>query len=155
MDGISGSALKKDNVAKHSKSDMHVKAMNLVKNKSMSLAAIYKSTPLAKAVASANAEDRCRVSKLFEIAYFIAAEEIPFAKFPALIQLEKRHGVSLGSTYCTANKCSEFTLTIGEAMRDGVVEAMKKSPFLTALIDGSTDSGVVEKELIFISFICN
>ena len=48
-DGITGTSLKKDNAIKHSKTEMHKKAVNL-KNKPTSLAELYKCTPLGKAV---------------------------------------------------------------------------------------------------------
>ena len=153
VDGISGSALKKDNVAKHSRSDMHTKAVNLGRNVTMTLQDIYRSTPLGKAIAGANAEDHTRLKKLFEVAYFVAAEELPFAKYPGLVDLEKRHGVSLGSTYCTPHKCSEFVEIVGETMRDSVLQEMKSSKFMTILIDGSTDSSVKEKELMYVSYV--
>lgn len=77
---------------------MHAKALGIASNKAKTLSEIYKTTPIGKALVGATAEERNRVAKLFEIAYFTAIEEIPFSKFPGIVELEKRHGVSLGST---------------------------------------------------------
>ena len=95
--GITGGALKKDNVVKHSKSDMHTKAVNLSKNPK-TVDEIFRSTPIGRALSGASAEEMARVSKLFDLAYVIAKEELPFAKYPALVEVEKRHGVPIGNT---------------------------------------------------------
>jgi len=44
---------------------------------------------------------RQRMRKKFNICYMIAKESIPFAKYPALIEPESRHGVNLGPAYRT------------------------------------------------------
>ena len=53
IDGIVGSALKKDSVAKHKKSDMHGEAVNMERQPTRTINSILKSTPLGKAFASA------------------------------------------------------------------------------------------------------
>ena len=113
---------------------------------------IYRSTPLGRALATASQEQRARVCKLFEVAY-ILKEEIPFTKYPAVLELEKRHGVSLGTAYATEHKCRDFTIVIGESMRDSVLDTLRKLRYLAVLMDGSTDSSVVEKEVIYMMFI--
>ena len=152
IDGICGSALKKDNLVKHSKSDMHGKALGMLMRK---LTDIYMSTPKGKAMAGATPEERSRVSKLMEIAYFIASEEILFLKFPGLLELKKRHGVSLGSTYATRQKCNrgDFTEPTADAILEPVIDGLKSSRGFSLLIDSLTDSSVTEKELAYLSFI--
>ena len=83
----------------------------------------------------------------------IAREEIAFEKYPSLLELEKRHGVSIGRTYATEHKCKKFTIFVGETMRDDVLEQIRKSPYRSVLMDGSTDNSVIEKELIYVMFI--
>ena len=63
VDGITETALKKDNVCKHQRSDMHGKAVNMEWQPTIN--EIYSSTPLWRAFASANLEEINRVSKLF------------------------------------------------------------------------------------------
>ena len=50
---------------------------------------------IRKALCSTNAEETDRLSKLFDVVYFIAKQEMAFAKFSALLGLERRHGVTL------------------------------------------------------------
>ena len=89
IDRIVGSALKKDNVAKHKKSDMHGKAVNMELQPTRTINSILKSNPLRKAFASATTEESSRVGKLFDVAYMLAKKEIPFTKYPAIVELEK------------------------------------------------------------------
>lgn len=114
VQGILGTALKKDNVSKHSNSDMHRKACDLERRPAITLSQIYSTTPIGRAMASASSEEVKRVSKLFDIAYVVAREELPFTKYPPLMELERRHGVPVGKTYATEHKCKEFTMLIGE-----------------------------------------
>ena len=152
VDGISGTALKKDNVKKHRHSEQHSKAVSL-EHKPTTLKEIYRCTSLGRALTTTSQEQKVRVCKLFEVTYMLAKEEIPFAKYPAVIELEKRHGVSLGTAYATEHKCKEFTVLIGESMRDNLLASVHESGYLAVLMDGSTDSSVVEKELIYVMFI--
>lgn len=131
---------------------MHSKAVNL-ERKPATLTDIYKSTPLGRAFSSGQQEERAHVRKLLEIAYMIAKEEIPFTKYPTIMELEKRQGVSLGSAYTTEHKCREFTVLIGECMRDKVLDYVRQSHYLAVLIDGSTDSTVIEKELVYVMYV--
>ena len=75
----------------------------------------------------ASVEQTTHVCKLFEVAYLLVKEDIPFIKYPAILELEQRHGVVLGTAYSTEHKCRDFTITIGECMRDGVLAVVRKS----------------------------
>ena len=66
VDGICGTALKKDNVSKHQRSDMHAKSENM--EHWPTAAEIY----LGRALATASQEQTARVCKLFEVAYMLA-----------------------------------------------------------------------------------
>ena len=153
VNGISGGALKKDGVIKHSKSDMHSKAVTLTRKPKMALHEIYKSTPIGRAMAGASAEEMTRLSKLFDLAYVIAKEEMPFTKYPTLVEVEKRHGVPLGSTYGTEHKCSEFACLIGETLKEEFLNSLKQAQYFSVLTDGSTTTSVTEKELMYILYV--
>ena len=146
--GITGSVLEKqkDNVVKHSKSDIHKKVVSLERRPTRAINKISRSTPIGRAVASVSSEEKDRVSRLFEVAYMISREEMPFSKFPAIVEVDKRHGVCLGQTYHTEHKCQEFASIIGETMSDDLVEALRSCRYMSVLMDGSTDGSVTEKE---------
>ena len=146
--GITGSAIEKDNVVKHSKSDIHKKAVSLERQPTRTINEILRSTPIGRAVALASSEEKDRASRLFEVAYMIS-KEMPFTKFPAIVELDKRHSVDLGQTYHT-QKCQEFASILGETMSDDLVEALRSCRYMSVLMDGSTDSSVTEKEPFYV-----
>ena len=152
VNGISGSALKKDNVIKHLKSDMHARAVSL-SHQPKSRDEIFRATPIGRAIAGASREEMARVSKLFDLAYVLAKEELPFSKYPALVEVEKRHGVATGNTYITEHKCQEFTCIIGESMRNELLASLKTAKYFSVLMDGSTDTSMTEKELIYVMHV--
>ena len=152
VNGVTGSSLKKDNIVKHSKSDMHKKALSISK-RPRTMEDLYRSTPIGRALACASEEEMLRVSKLVDVAYVVAKEELPFSKFPALVEVEKRHGVDLGNTYTTEHKCKEFVCLIGETMRNEVLDSLKQAKYFSVLLDGSTDCSVTEKELIYVMYV--
>ena len=73
----------------------------------------------------------------------------------AILEIKKRHGISLGTTYtyATKHKCRDFTVMIGKSIRDSALAAVCKSQHLAVLVDGSTDSSVVKKELVYMIFV--
>ena len=120
----------------------------------MTLSQIYGTTPISRAMASASSEEVKRESKLFDVAYVVAREDLPFTKYPLLIELERRHGVRVGQTYATEHKCKEFTMLIGETFREAALNELKMSRYFAILMDSSTDSSVKEKELVYVLFVC-
>ena len=74
--GVTGSALKKDNVVKHSKSDMHTRAVSMSR-KPKTRNDIFRATPIGRSLAGASGTEMARVSKLFDLAYVIVKEECP------------------------------------------------------------------------------
>ena len=66
-------------------------------------------------------------------------EEIHFSKFQAIVKLTLRHKVVLGQIYLTELKSKEFTELIRKAMETEFLELVKKSHYLSLLLDGSTD----------------
>ena len=54
--------------------------------------------PIVEHVVRINKAVFDRMVKLFDISFHLAKHERPFAYFPALVSLERRHGVELGET---------------------------------------------------------
>ncbi|PIK50916.1 putative zinc finger protein [Apostichopus japonicus] len=82
--GITGSALKKDNVTKHNKSEMHKAAVSYEVG-GPSLHNFFTKTPIGNAFAAGQDEEKERVKKLVDIAYVLAKEEIAFTSFQAFV----------------------------------------------------------------------
>lgn len=60
---------------------------------------------------------REQVQKKFDISFVLAKEHIPFTKYPALHELEERHGVVLGPTYKNRDSARNFVHYIAESQR--------------------------------------
>ena len=52
---------------------------------------------------------RARMGRIFDLCFMMAKESVAFAKYPSLLELEKRHGVDLGHAYTTADSAKLFT----------------------------------------------
>lgn len=153
INGITGNSLKKDNIIKHSKSDMHVTAVNL-EHKPDSVKKIM-DTPIGKAMFQASNEEENKVGKLIDISYLIAKQELPFSLFPEIAQLEKRHGVQLGETYLNDKKCQEFCQCIADTFKEDLNLELKSTNYVSVMVDESTDISVKEKLLVYVRFIGN
>ena len=69
--------------------------------------------------------------------------------------MEKRHGVDVGNTYHNKTFCAEISTCsiIGQTLDNELINFLQEANFFSILTDGSTDSGVQEKELVFVIFI--
>ena len=63
---------------------------------------------IARAFAKPSEEERDKLRAKFDIAYFVASENLPFTKYPHICELEARHGVSVGTSYVNENVGKEF-----------------------------------------------
>jgi len=58
-------------------------------------------TAIGRSMSTLDNETQARMRRKFKLCFVMAKESIPFAKYPALIQLEERHGVDLSHAYRT------------------------------------------------------
>ena len=86
----------------------------------------------------------------FDISYLMAKEGIAFEKFVALCELELRHEIDIGHSYRNAPSAKLFTHYIAEAQRQQFLQLLCKNNFYSFLMDGSTDEGNIEQELVVI-----
>ena len=68
------------------------------------------------------------------------------------MELELRHGVDFGQAYKTKDSANVFSHYIAEGQHQELLESLSTSRFYSFLIDGSTDRGNVEDELIVILY---
>jgi len=143
------------NVTDHACSEQHKSAMalltrDLAKSKSK-LITTY--SPLAQSMFSTTLSPAHREKK-FKICYLLAKEHIPFTKYPAIHNLEERHGVDLGYNYQNRDSASNFVHYIAESQRKSIYARLSDSTnFYSILMDSSTDQGCVEEE-IFVILYC-
>ena len=154
---ITGSTNQKlSNVLDHGRSEQHKSLMYLLRAEQ----AKASNTPLtvyAPITKSLLSMDKClqeKMSKMFDICYVLAKENMSFRKYPAIHELEIRHGVDLGHSYATKDSAKSFTRYIAESQRSAFMRSLSIVHFYNLLMDGTTDAGNVEDELIVIMTFC-
>ena len=90
--------------------------------------------------------------KKFDISYFVVKEEMPLIKYEKIIELQKRHGVRLGSTHNNRTAACEFLSFQAGKLKQELSKDIAKAKFYSMLFDGTTDSSVTEQEAIFVLY---
>ena len=97
------------------------------------------------ALTSLSEEEKVRLKHKFDIAYWLAVEKVSFRKFSSICNLETQHGVNIGTSHTTETATKSFT---SQAQRNELAVNLQKAKFFSLLLDGSTDAGNVENELL-------
>lgn len=126
--GIEGTAVKKDNILKHQKSEQHTRALRY-ESEPMSMLEVYSKTPLGEALVNSEQADRDNVGRLIEIVYMMAKRALPFNNFNSLCNMEKRHGVSLGSAFQNVAGCCDMTQCISECIEGELKDALAETKY--------------------------
>ena len=128
----------------HAKTDIHARAMMLLKKKRKHL--MLRSTlPLLEH--SVQWIAMLKGKGKFDVAYMLAKEGIAFSKMKPVCQLMERHKVYLGMGYKNNMASSTFVDYIARDLRDELSQGIHKSKFFSIQMDGSTDSANVEEKL--------
>ena len=88
----------------------------------------------------------------FDLCFVMAKHSIPFAKYPALLELEQHHEVDIGHAYNTVDSARLFTSCIAKSQHQGFLNSLPSGGFFSLLMDGSTDAGNLEDELIVLVY---
>lgn len=136
----------------HAASDMHARGMLLLRKESSSSVSDY--APIAKAFHRLDSGTEALLSKKFEIAYFIAKQNLSFLKMGPLCELlERLSGSSIGLTYRNDKACSSFVHYIAKDLQLQLLDTLSKVSFFSIQSDGSTDLRNIEEELFLIQYL--
>ena len=134
---ITGSTNQKvSNVLDHATSEVHKVAMARMRadaTKARGESAIL-TTAIGRSMCGMDSQTRARVIRKFELSYVMAKESIPFAKYPALLQLEQRHGVDIGHAYNTPESAKAFTGFIAKSQRQGFLNILSSNNHFIAYL---------------------
>ena len=64
--------------------------------------------PIGCALSTLDSTTRARMGRIFDLCFMMAKESIAFAKYPSLLELEKRHRVDLGHAYTNTELASSL-----------------------------------------------
>ena len=151
---INGSLnFKLSNFLDHAKSEAHTVALSMFKRK------LGESCPSAvpkgnqRPLESKLSKQQQEVfKKKFDISYFVVKEEMPLIKYEKIIELEKRHGVQIGSTHNSRTAAREFLSFQADQLKRELSRDLAKAKFYSILFDGTTDCSVTEQEAIFVLY---
>lgn len=134
----------------HAQSDQHAHAMMLLTKEKSQAQGLGSSSyaPIAKALHRLSDEERSRMRRKFDVAYFVATEKLSFLKYPGICELERRHGVDMGISYINEHAGKSFVHYIAEARKQELSNLLSKAKFFSILMDGSVDKGNIDNELI-------
>uniref|UniRef100_A0A1X7U4R3 DUF4371 domain-containing protein n=1 Tax=Amphimedon queenslandica TaxID=400682 RepID=A0A1X7U4R3_AMPQE len=101
-------SIRTSNIKDHAQSQQHVNAMQLFSREHAKEKSISMHSPIVDSLHTLSNEDREALKRKFDIAYFVATEKLPLAKYPKLCKLKKRHAVHLGHLYLSEKSCKDF-----------------------------------------------
>ena len=58
-----------------------------------------------------------RMKRLFDVCFLMAKEGIAFNKYPALLEIQERHGIDIGPAYKSDTSAKLFTSFIAQSQR--------------------------------------
>ena len=115
---------------------------------------VVQSSPIGCALSTLDLPTRARMGRIFDLCFMMAKESVAFAKYPSLLELEKRHGVDLGHAYTTADSAKLFTGFIAKSQWQSFFSTLYScgTCFFSLLMDRTTDCGNHEDELMVLVY---
>ena len=140
------------NVRDHAKNDQHTHAMHLLKKKQATSAGLSPSnySQITQVFSRLSEEERERLRIKFNIAYFVATQNLPLSKYSRICELESHHGVCVGSSYTNDNSGKEMIHYIADSIRLERRKNLDEAKFFSLILDGVTDKGNIDNEGILL-----
>ena len=139
-----GESVRTSNIRDHARTDQHMHAMLLLKKERATAkglgAASY--APIAQLLQGLSVDERAKLSKKFDVAYFVATEKLAFTKYPSICQLEVRHGVDIGTSYLNKAAGVTFCHFITESRRQDLRTVLTSAKLFSILMDRSTEKAI-------------
>ena len=100
-------------------------------------------------------KDRDSLRVKFNTVYYIATvHEKTFTDYPNLLELQEKNDVQgIGKNYIIYHDAGVFIDVIGDSIKNDMKTELKSLRFYSILSDGSTDSGNIEEELVYVTYL--
>ena len=89
----------------------------------------------------------------FNSAYYLVKQERPFSDYLNLIALQHKNSIKKFQSYVTDRAAADFTDCLAEIKKEDLIKAISTSNYFSLLTDGSTDSAVIEEEVLYLLFL--
>ena len=145
---------KTSNIVDHTTSDQHITSMQRFDSDREKArgSPLEDYAPIVRSLVVLDEGEKAKLKSKFEICYVLARESLAFVKYPTFHALSEHHGVHLGHSYKTTDSAKVFTHFIAEAQRKLFLHGLARVKFVSFLMDGSTDAGNLEQEVIFVVY---
>ena len=135
---------KLENIQTHEKSVSHSRclAIHKVKDNPSTSATELMFTKMSSYQAT-------KMSILFRNAHALAKQARPFTDYTWMCTLDKKKGLKIGKTYNNRKQAQKFIGYIADVERQKLRDQFHEAKYLTLTSDGSTDSSIIEEEIIY------
>ncbi|XP_051976208.1 zinc finger protein 862-like isoform X1 [Xyrauchen texanus] len=121
----------------HSQSNLHKKCLQLYKLR----------------MHPEKTEEMCRnMMTLFNSAYHLALEGRPFSDLRPLAELLKKCELKVVDQYMNENDCQIIIQHIARALKEDLAEKIRRSPFLSIIMDGQNDDLLADTVAVYVQF---
>ncbi|XP_051545803.1 zinc finger protein 862 isoform X3 [Myxocyprinus asiaticus] len=121
----------------HSQSNLHKKCLQLYKLR----------------MHPEKTEEMCRnMMTLFNAAYHLALEGRPFSDLRPLAELLKKCELKVVDQYMNENDCQIIIQHIARALKEDLAEKIRRSPFLSIIMDGQNDDLLADTVAVYVQF---
>ena len=94
-----------------------------------------------------------RYNKLFNTAYAIVKNNKPCSDYALYCDLQIKNGLNLGTDHIERDACVYFIKAISLNMLEEESNTVKEARFLSVMSDSSTDSSVIDQEVILLRYV--
>ena len=127
-------------IEKHAnKSGPHLKAMSIhfkykgipLNERANSLSSVhFANTDIVSGNSMMDKNDLARTKHKFEVAYFVAKQQLPMTRYEEFLKLKRMHGIDIGPAYLTDQYCGIFTDFCGNDIEKQLTSDLSKAIFL-------------------------
>ena len=148
---IDGSAnFRKSVITDHEVSKYHMKATDLHDAERQQVSATVGQSAAGKALIQLKEKERNHLRLKFRNVHALCKHNRPLSDYSWMTDLDEAKGYEVGSTYRNNQAGSVFMDYIADIEQENVVKTIKDSNFFSITMDGSTDIGTVEQEILYV-----
>ena len=116
--------------------------------------AVSDESPIGRSLRTMSQRDKDQLTTKFNCVYYLLKREWPFNDYPELLKLhQKNKGPEIGTSYKTDRAAADVSQSIADTFHQELIENLSKARYY--LNDGSSNTSVSEKQLVYVLFLEN
>ena len=141
--------LRKSTIQDHENTNSHFVAKETLKAAKATPREVAQ-TEAGKSLRKIKSAKAAALPYLVRNAHAVAKQNRPLTDYVWLVKLDKTKGLEVGKTYHNKKACLDFIEAIADTTRDSINDLLRKAPFFSFVMDGSTDIAGDEQESMFV-----